>query len=118
MQTIRSDSPGFEAIIAPLMHRSAFDPEIDRGVAAILAAVKARGDAALVEYARQFDDVELRPDQFQVSEAEIMAAFNAASPSLKKTLKVARKNILEFSRKKRPSNWSYTARRGVRLGEQ
>ena len=118
MKTLRSDSPDFEAAIAPLMRRSAFDPEIDRSVATILAAVKARGDEALVEYARQFDHVELTPDQFRVSDDEIAAAFRAASGKLKQALRTARKNILEFSRQRRPSNWSYVAREGVRLGEQ
>lgn len=74
MDIIRLADGGYEAKLAPLMNRSAFDADIDRSVAEILAAVRSRGDAALSEYASRFDHVTLTPVQFQVTADEIAAA--------------------------------------------
>ena len=79
MKKLSSSMSGFEQEIAALFERPGYPPEIEKNVAAILDGVAARGDAALVEYAARFDHVELTPDQFRVTEAELAAA-EAALP--------------------------------------
>ena len=61
MRIILQDSNNFQEQLKPLLNRSAFDPQIDKSVAQILADVKNNGDDALVEYAKRFDHVDLTP---------------------------------------------------------
>lgn len=118
MQIIKSDCPDFESQIRPLLERSAFDPEIDRSVAAILADVKARGDTAIAQYAQKFDHATLTPEQFQVTEAEFEAAEAAVGDDVKAALKTARAHIADFSAQRIPRQWTYSPRPGVMLGEK
>jgi len=53
---------------------SLFDPAIEEQTAAIIQAVRARGDDALVELTERFNGARLAADQFAVSQAEFMAA--------------------------------------------
>jgi histidinol dehydrogenase len=78
-----------------LLKRPAIDSvELEGKVAAILKTVKQKGDAALKEYALQFDKVKL--DSLQVSEEEINKAANLVSDELKKAIQVAKSNIEKF----------------------
>lgn len=63
-------------------------------VAAILADVKQRGDAALLEYTRRFDKVALK--HLAVTPAEFDAAARAVPTALKEALAVAHRNISRF----------------------
>jgi histidinol dehydrogenase len=65
-------------------------------VQAILADVRARGDAAVREYTERFDGVRL--DDLRVPPAELEAALNAIPPLLREALEQARGNILAFHR--------------------
>ena len=56
IQRLATTQPDFEARLAELLaFESVQDPKVDADVAAILADVKARGDAAVLEYTRRFD---------------------------------------------------------------
>lgn len=68
--------------------------ELSETVAAILAAVRSDGDAALRRFSRDFDDVEL--DDFTVSEDEFVEAEVSVSQELKYALAVAKANIKKF----------------------
>jgi histidinol dehydrogenase len=65
-------------------------------VQAILADVRARGDAAVRDATSKFDKVEL--DDLRVPAAEIEAALSAIPPLLREALEAARGNILAFHR--------------------
>src|SRR6476469_4281278 len=65
----------------------------------VMDDVKARGDAALKQYAKQFDGVEL--DTFVVSENEVAAAEKAVPEPLKKAIQQAKQNIETFHRAQR-----------------
>ena len=63
-------------------------------VAAVLADVKARGDAAVIDYEQRFDHVQL--DAVTVSTYEFEAAEALVSPDLRKALVMAHANIARF----------------------
>jgi histidinol dehydrogenase len=65
-------------------------------VQAILADVRERGDAAVRDLTRKFDDVEL--DELAVPRSEIDAALAAIPPLLREALEAAREAILAFHR--------------------
>ena len=59
VRRLDTTQPDFDARLAELLaFESAQDPRVEATVAAILADVKSRGDAALLEYTRRFDRVE------------------------------------------------------------
>ena len=118
MKIIRANSSSFKEEIAPLLNRSSFDKEIDRGVASILEDVKSRGDAALCEYARKFDKADLTPAQFKVTDAEFAEAEQLISDEVKAAIRTAREHIVAFSSQKLPQDWSFCPRPGVTLGEK
>ena len=58
MRRLDAAAPGFDAELAALIaFEAAQDPAVDATVARIVADVRARGDAALVDYTAQFDGV-------------------------------------------------------------
>ncbi len=62
----------------------------------ILAAVRIRGDEAVFEYEKRFDDTQLTAENFRVSEEEFDAAYRAVSPQLLASLRRAIKNIYDY----------------------
>lgn len=81
--------------IQTLVIRPAFDrAELTQTVTDILENVKKNGDAALREYARKFDKVELK--NLKVSETEIAEAREKVSEELKAAIEVAYQNIKKF----------------------
>lgn len=80
-----------------LLQRPAFDTrELETTVSAILADVKATGDAALRKYTRQFDKVTLT--DIRVTTAEFEAADAMLDESLKNAIRQAALNIEAFHR--------------------
>ena len=114
MRIILQDSSDFQEQLKPLLNRSAFDPQIDKSVAQILADVKANGDAALVEYAKRFDHVDLTPETFRVS----LDSVPAIDDETIQAIKTAVDHVSAFSRQRIPQAWSFSPREGVTLGEQ
>lgn len=118
MKILRYCDAGFDKALAPLLQRTAFDPEIDQAVAAILGEVRRDGDAALVKFAQKFDGATLAPKSFRVSDAEIEAAAKQVPAALKQAIRVANRQVRAFSKQQIPKGWTFSPRPGVTLGEQ
>ncbi|MFA4944108.1 MAG: histidinol dehydrogenase [Lentisphaeria bacterium] len=118
MEILNYSDATFAARFRELLARPRFDPEVEAAAAAILAAVRTRGDAALVELARQFDQVELAPGGFAVPPAVIAAAAAKLSAEQKEAIAGAHAQLAEFARQQLRSGWEFSPREGVRLGER
>src|SRR5439155_3874871 len=90
--------------------------DVDGAVAAIIDAVAARGDAALVEYTNRFDRVRLGPGDLRLSAAEIAAGADAAPSETVAALRLAAERIESFHRRQLPAGIDYVDGVGVRLG--
>jgi len=91
--------------------------DVDAAVRAILADVKTRGDAAVVEYTNKFDRVFVAGiDQLRVTAAEVDAAEKACSAEVLSHLDLAAARIRAFHEKQRPGDLDYTDEAGVELG--
>src|ERR1700739_2859205 len=66
---------GFQRLLEAKRERAA---DVDAAVAAITEDVMRRGDAALIDYTRLFDGVDLTPDILRISPREITEAAAAA----------------------------------------
>src|SRR5436305_9292730 len=89
-----SDS-NFEVEFAKLRHWSEeADHAIEERVAAILADVKTRGDAAVLEYTKRFDGVDA-PDvaALELTRNELKAAFDAIPPAQRAALESAARRV-------------------------
>lgn len=97
----------FEALLHAKREAS---EEVDRIVADIIADVRTRGDAALIDYTGRFDALELTPERLRVSEAEIDAAIAVCPPDLLAALETARARIEAFHRRQKPADsWEMDA---------
>ncbi len=103
----------FRALLA--MKREAAQG-VDRAVQQIIADVVARGDAALIDYSRKFDRVDLAAAGISVSAKEIAAARAAAAPEALAALRFAQQRIREYHERQRPQDLFFTDALGVELG--
>ena len=115
-----SREPEFEARLAALLAwEPAHDEAIERAVAGILADVRRRGDAALLEYTRRFDRVEVAgAAALELPRAELQRALDALGASEREALQAAAARVRGYHEHQRAGSWSYTEADGTRLGQQ
>ncbi|HLF50097.1 MAG TPA: histidinol dehydrogenase [Methylomirabilota bacterium] len=95
----------------------AVDPEIQRRVAEIIAAVRDKGDAALLELTERFDRVSLTAAELPVTPGEYAAAERLVGEATVRALRYAAERIERFHRACAPKSWSMTDASGSRLGQ-
>ena len=89
--------------------------DVDAVVAAIIEDVAQRGDAALIEYTRRFDCVDLTASGLRLTGREIAASAAEASPQTVAALQLAAERIEDFHRRQMPPSIDYIDALGVRL---
>jgi histidinol dehydrogenase len=94
------------------------DLERQTGIREIVTAVKERGDAAVAEYTRQFDDVMLTPEQFELSKKEIEEIVNRAPARVIAMLERAQENIRSFHSKNLRESWEEMLPDGSMRGQR
>jgi len=92
---------------------------VQAGVQAILDDVKARGDAAVVQYTNKFDGANLTIDELRVTDAEFEAAEGRLSPEVKKALLFAMENVEKVHAVQKPEGMTWVeVRPGLLAGER
>jgi histidinol dehydrogenase len=120
LRRLDSSAPGFDAALALM---TAFDTPEDAGVeavvAAILADVRARGDAAVLEYTKRFDRVDApNVAALAIPAVEFAAAFDALAMRERDALSTAAARIRAFHERQRAESWTFTEADGTRLGQK
>ena len=92
------------------------EANVDAAVDAVLADVRAKGDAALKAYTKRFDGVEL--EDLRVSEAEIESAWNSLDSEFIKTLEMAAENIRHFHEQQVHRDFALTDKPGIVMGQR
>jgi histidinol dehydrogenase len=112
-----SRDPGFENAFERLV-TARREPQADvaADVARILAEVRARGDAALIEYTRKFDRLDLTAERLAIGADEMEAAEKACSTEALAALDRAATRIEDFHRRQVPRDEDFTDAEGIRLG--
>ena len=118
MQIINSSDAQFDKKIQPLFDRPAFEPEMQSAVRQILHDVRIDGDSAVSRYAQKFDQVDLVPNEFRVSQSDLETAEEKIQPKVAKAIRAAHRQVREFAAQRLPEPWSYSPRKGVILGER
>jgi histidinol dehydrogenase len=98
-----------------LARKAARLTEAEAVVRPILDAIRTRGDRALLEYARRFDNLTRRT--VRVPPAELAAARAALSPDFIRAVDIAAANIRAYAANQMPLEWSREMSAGLRLGQ-
>ncbi|MBV9248812.1 MAG: histidinol dehydrogenase [Acetobacteraceae bacterium] len=117
MIRLSTNEPGFDAAFTGLLEQArATTGRVDQAVSAIISEVRARGDAALLDYTARFDRLSLEPDQLRVSVKEIEQAVSSIPPQLAEALDLAASRIGAFHRAQMPQDLRITDDAGLTLG--
>ena len=114
---IKTTTETGQELIARLLNRF---QETDTGCSAvvseILAAVKERGDDALLEYTRKFDAPNFQMSQLQVTQEEFDRAHSQVDTAFKETLSLAKERLQFFHEQELVKSWTMTRDDGVITG--
>jgi len=113
IRIIRYESQPVETL---LNRASAPQKDVTETVADILAQVKARGDAAVLDYCEKFDGT--RPQSLLVTQEEIEQAYAAIEPELLATMELAAANIARFHTQQKRSGFIDAKEDGVVIGQR
>ncbi|CAH2599689.1 Histidinol dehydrogenase [Rhodovastum atsumiense] len=117
MIRLSTAAPDFEPAFQALLHQARETTEqVDDAVAAIIAAVRARGDAALCEFTARFDRMDVTPGQLRIAPEEIDAAVAAVPAALHEALDLAARRIEAFHTAQLPTDLKLTDAEGLTLG--
>ncbi|UXX82589.1 histidinol dehydrogenase [Roseovarius pelagicus] len=110
-------APDFEAAFSALLSAKREDsPDVDAVVAGIIADVRARGDAALIELTEKFDRVSLTPDTIRLSAEEVAQAADKVPAEVREALELAAARIRAYHARQLPEDDNWTDDTGATLG--
>ncbi len=116
-QFLDASDPGFESQFQTLLGAKREDaPDVDDTVAAIIADVRDRGDAAVIELTERFDRQRLTPDTLAFTQAEIDAHCDAVPAAERAALELAAERIRAYHARQIPHDDSWTDAAGATLG--
>ncbi len=113
----------FEAQFKARLHWSAdTDAAIEQRVAAILADVQTRGDAAVLDYTARFDGLSADSvSALELTQAELKAAFDTIPESQRAALEFAAERVRSYHEAQKQAcgqSWSYRDADGTLLGQK
>ena len=116
-QFLDHSDPDFEARFSALLDAKREDsPDVDAVVAGIIADVRARGDAAVIELTEKFDRVSLTPETLRITSDEIAAATAEVNDADRKALELAAARIRAYHEPQLPEDAHWTDDVGATLG--
>jgi histidinol dehydrogenase len=118
MRQVKVGTDEYEQALKTLAARGdAEDLGVARTVADIVADVRARGDAAVIEYTERFDGVRLSPDAMAFSDADVKDAYARAEDKVVEALRYSAGRIRAFHERQVRKGYRYDADDGVSLGQ-
>jgi histidinol dehydrogenase len=120
LRRLSSAEAGFDAELETLTrHEAVQDGAVEASVRAIIAEVRKRGDAAVLEYTRRFDRIQARAmAELAVPHASLEAALAALTAAQRDVLQAAAVRIRAFHERQLSQSWDYTEADGTRLGQR
>ena len=116
-QFLDSRQPDFETAFAALLGAKREDsPDVDAVVADIIADVRTRGDAAVIELTERFDRIALTPQTLRFSAEEIAQALEEVPAPERAALELAAARIRAYHERQMPQDADWTDDTGARLG--
>lgn len=120
IKRLTTQAADFESELKALLaFETAQDDGIDQVVANILKDVKARGDAAVLEYTNRFDHTNSDTlAQLEIPQTELQAALAGLPEAQRAALQTAADRVRSYHEKQVMQSWQYTEADGTLLGQQ
>jgi histidinol dehydrogenase len=116
-QFLNTADAGFETAFTALLGMKREDsPDVDVTVAGIIADVRARGDAAVIDLTAKFDRLELTPETLAFSAEEMAAEITRVSPEDRAALELAADRIRAYHSRQMPEDAEWQDASGATLG--
>jgi histidinol dehydrogenase len=117
------DSEFRETLLSSLSLPMADDQAIDAAVVNILAAVKEKGDEAVLSFTKQFDRLGVASiSELEIPSKDLEQAYNSLSAEQKNALDIAAKRVRAYHEKQKIEagchSWEYEEADGTRLGQK
>ena len=120
IQRLSSSAHDFEQRLdALLAFEAEADERLETTVAAILNDVRARGDAAVLEYTARFDRLKVEhAHDLELPKDELKRAFDALPEDQRRALEAAAVRVRDYHEKQVQASWSYLDEDGTLLGQK
>ncbi len=120
IKRLNSTDANFKSALDELLaFEGAQDDRIEQTVANILADVKKRGDAAVIEYTNRFDRLSAKAmAELELSRAELEAALNGLPADRRAALEAAAARVRAYHEKQPLQGWQYEEADGTLLGQK
>ena len=113
------DSEFWPQLDALLAWESVSDDAVNNTVLEIIGAIRARGDAALVEYTNRFDRMSATDiSELEVPVARLQQALDGLPAEQRAALQTAADRVRAYHDHQTQDSWSYTEADGTLLGQQ
>lgn len=120
IRRLDSTAPDFEQQFSQLLAwESVSDTAVQQTVADILRNVRARGDAALIEYTQRFDKLDVSDiAQLEIPGARLQQALATISDEQREALEIAAQRIRSYHEHQKQDSWQYREADGTVLGQK
>ncbi len=120
LRRLSTRAPGFDTELAALTrYEAAQDEAVTATVRGIVADVRARGDAAVLEYTARFDGVAVRSMQaLEVPRAELDAALGSITREHAEALGQAVERVRRYHERQLAQSWQFEEADGTVLGQR
>ncbi len=117
---LNAESAQFDAELRSLLaYEASEDESIERACADILHRIQHEGDAALLDYTRRFDRLDVdRAAALEISREELQAALDGLPADQRQALEQAAERVRRYHEHQRAQTWTYTEPDGTVLGQQ
>jgi histidinol dehydrogenase len=118
-KTLKTTDRDFETAFAAFLgDKREVSSDVDNAVQRIVADVRARGDAALIDLSKTFDHIDLAKTGIAISQKEVKAAVDACSSETREALEIAAGRIESHHKRHLPASDRYRDAAGVELGDR
>jgi histidinol dehydrogenase len=118
MRLISYKDRDFSRSLAELNRQAEPRDEVRETVSEVIAAIRRKGDSALIDYSVKFGGPKLTPSGIRITPAEIKKARASLTPEIKKALLASIANVTAFAKKSLRKNWSMKNAQGALVGER
>lgn len=117
---LNAESAQFDAELRSLLaYEASEDESIERACADILHRIQHEGDAALLDYTRRFDRLDVdQAAALEISREELQAALDGLPADQRQALEQAAERVRRYHEHQRAQTWTYTEADGTVLGQQ
>jgi histidinol dehydrogenase len=113
-----TDADFYQQLDDVLAWEASIDGDVAKIVADILADVKQRGNAAVIEYTNRFDRMSLsNAKEFELNKSQLQQALESIDGVQREALETAALRIHHYAERQKIESWSFTEDDGTVLGQ-